>query len=132
MCIKIILMWMVENDRSFGYLCGKAGLSPECLVNLITGYAMPIPQELAALEQAMDLPAGQLLRSNALNVTTAYAPDPLRCFTVREVAERMKVHEGTVRKEMEQGILGWILVGERARRIPEQALEERLSRWTTP
>lgn len=35
----------------------------------------------------------------------------------------------TVRSEMDSGALGYIIVGQRVRRIPHEALEQRISRW---
>ena len=51
---------------------------------------------------------------------------PLRCYRVKEVAELLQVSPDTVRKEMTTGVLGHIVVGDRAHRIPHSALEARL------
>ena len=55
--------------------------------------------------------------------------DPLRCYTVDDVAARMQVHPDTVRKEIREGALKTIRVGDRGVRIPHSALEMRLTRW---
>ena len=52
---------------------------------------------------------------------------PLQCYTVREVAHLWGVSTDTVRTEMRSGVLRYVVVGERAHRIPHAALERRLT-----
>ena len=75
-------------------------------------------------------PARWWLQRAAQSATHDGKPvDSLRCYTVKQVAQRLNVSPDTVRSEIETGSLGSITVGQRAKRIPQEALEERLSRW---
>ena len=129
---KTILAWMVEQDRTLAYLSQQSGLDVDTLVGLIVGEADVDVQGLTALEQTMNLSPGALEP-----VATSIAPDPeptdsLRCFTVKEVASRLRVSEDVVRQEMATGKLWYIIVGVRGQRIPWHALEHRLSGWKRP
>lgn len=127
---KTILAWMDEHERHPGYLARKAGLSAGALIALIVGEDAAIPAELKALEEAMALAPGQLVEAASENAGGVGAKkDPLTCLTVKEVAARMQVSEDTVRKEMELGMLHCITVGQRVKRIPWAALQQRLDRW---
>ena len=126
---KTILAWMVEQDRTLAYLSQQSGLDVDTLVGLIVGEAAVDVQDLTALEQTMNLSPGALE-----TVATSIAPDPeptdsLRCFTVKEVASRLRVSEDVVRQEMATGKLWYIIVGVRGQRIPWGALQDRISQW---
>ena len=128
---KSILAWIVSHDRTVDLLARQAGLDTDTLVGLITGEFSSDAQDLVALERAMDLRDGELRRVVASKVYDRESADALRCFTVREVAQRMRVSEDVVRQEMAGGILPYITVGVRGYRIPWAALEHRLSCWRT-
>ena len=126
---KTILAWMVEQDRTLSYLSQQSGLDIDTLVGLIVGKVDVDVQGLTALEQTMNLSPGALEP-----VATSIAPDPeptdsLRCFTVKEVASRLRVSEDVVRQEMATGKLWYIIVGVRGQRIPWGALQDRISQW---
>ena len=63
------------------------------------------------VEQVMDLSPGELQKAGQAVIRNREPADPLRCFTVREVAGRMRVSEDTVRQEMATGVLPFITVG---------------------
>ena len=124
-----LMKWMYEHERTPVYLCRRAGMDPDDLIDLIVGTAEPGEGILNRLAEATELPLDQLQTSAADRAVGERATDPLRCYTVKETANRMSVSPDTVRSEMDSGALGYIIVGQRARRIPHQALEERLGRW---
>ena len=126
---KTILAWLVEQDRTLAYLSQQSGLDVDTLVGLIVGEADGDARGLLALEQTMNLSPGALEP-----VATSIAPDPepadsLRCFTVKEVASRLRVSEDVVRQEMATGKLWYIIVGVRGQRIPWSALQDRIAQW---
>ena len=56
----IVLKWLVDQDRTVGYLARQAGVDTDALVHVITG-GMPVDaQDLLALEHAMGVPEGKL------------------------------------------------------------------------
>ncbi len=124
--IERALRWMAVEDRTVAYLAKQCGVDEEQLVFALAGRAEPDADLVSALERAMGLTEGELLEDQA---DTAPGSDAvhLRCFTIEEVATRMRVHPDTVHKEIRVGRLRHILVGERGIRIPYVALEERLS-----
>ena len=107
----------------------QADVDPEILIKLIAGETTADMTALIALERAMCLPEGDLQREPQSANDECSHLDPLRCYTVKQVAERMGVSPDTVRSEMETGALGSITVGQRAKRIPHEAFEHRLSQW---
>ena len=121
-----VLQWMVDEDRTVEYLARSSGVDAGQLLSLMAGRAPIDPETVAALERAMDLPEGDLLLDKA-DAQTGHRLDPLHCFTIDEVAVRMRVHPDTVRKEIRSGRLPHIIVGDRGIRIPYVALAERLS-----
>ena len=128
----IVLKWLVDQDRTVGYLARQAGVDTDALVHVITG-GMPVDaQDLLALEHAMGVPEGKLQQAADVGPSPEERPDPLVCFTVKQVALMLQVSEDTVRAEVDDGVLGSIVVGQRVRRIPRAALEDRLSRWEKP
>ena len=129
---KQLLQWLYGQDRTPGFLCRTAGVDPDDLIDLIVGAAAPGEDTLARLAEATELPLDQLQQAAADQAVSECGPDPLRCYKVNEVAARMGVSPDTVRSEMDSGALGYIIVGQRARRIPHQALDERLGRWRDP
>ena len=82
----------------------------------------------SALSALTGIPAEDLQRSGPDRGSAADL-DPLRCYTVAEVAALMGVSADTVRAEMKSGTLEHVVIGARAHRIPRAALERRL---TTP
>ena len=126
---KTILAWMVEQDRTLAYLSQQSGLDVDTLVGLIVGEADVDVQGLTALEQTMNLSPGALGPVATSIAPDAEPTDSLRCFTVKEVASRLRVSEDVVRQEMATGKLWYIIVGVRGQRIPWGALQDRISQW---
>ena len=124
---QAVLTWMAEQDRTLGYLANRAGVDAHALAQALAGVMAPEGAMLAALETAMNLAEGELSRD--VEHSPDNGTDGLRCFTVDEVAARMQVHPDTVRKEIREGALQHIVVGDRAIRVPHNALEERFSQW---
>lgn len=120
----ITLTWMIEQDRTIGYVSKQSGIDPERLINLITG-AEPTPDEAAALATVTDIPVDELA-SRASPAQPNAAIDPYQCYTVAEAARLLGVGPDTVRKELKQGTLEHVVLGERALRIPRRALARRL------
>lgn len=120
-----VLEWMAEEDRTLAYLARQSGVSVDRLVAVLAGRAERDPELLAALEQVMGLDEGDLLPDPAQGTDPDVAAH-LRCFTIEEVADRIRVRPDTVRKEIRAGRLRHIVVGDRGIRIPHSALEERL------
>ena len=125
---KRLLSWMDEHERTIGYLCRKAGVPLDHLIGLITGEVAPDEEVLGRLVKATGLLPEQL-ESEGAAPGVGDAADPLRCLTVKEVAARMRVSEDTVRWEMDAGVLGSITIGQRVKRVPISALEQRLAAW---
>ena len=121
---ETILRWMSEEERTLGYLARQSGIDPERLITLITGDD-PTVDEAAALAAATDIPAEQLTGS-ASYVQPAALVDPYQCYTVAEVARILRISADTVRKEIREGLLAHVVLGERALRIPRRALARRL------
>ena len=119
------LHWMDEHDRPLGYLARQCGMDAERLISLITGHSAPTNEELAVLASAVEVEADELAHSDASPALGD--THPLRCYTVREVAALLGVSTDTVRKEMDRGALGYIVVGERAMRIPHAELQRRVT-----
>ena len=124
-----ILRWLFREERTISHLAKSCGVSDEALVEFLAGTGAADAAMLTALEQAMDLAEGSLQQAADEEGAKTGDGDPLRCFTVDEVAARMKVHPDTVRKEINQGKLRHIVVGDRGKRVPWNALEERLAQW---
>ena len=124
-----VLSWLAQEERTIPYLARSCGASVEALVAFLAGSGAADAEMLAALELALDLPEGELQRADDVEGPQYVDGDPLRCFTVDQVAARMRVHPDTVRKEIREGALKIIRVGDRGVRIPHSALEERLNRW---
>ena len=99
------------------------------LIAIITGAIAPSPEQLDAVALATGLPDSPLQEA-----ATAWAPpappDHLRAFTILQVAQRLQISDDTVRREMNRGRLGFVVIGERLQRIPWSALEEILD-WRT-
>ena len=127
-----IWRWMYHEDRGPDYLCQRVGLDCDELFALMVGAAAPRDELLAKLAEVTKLPMEQLAASAADQAVGASELDPRRCYKVEEVARFLGVSLDTVRSEMDSGALGYIIVGQRVRRIPHQALEERLGRWRDP
>ena len=124
-----LLSWMDEQERTPGYLCRISGLTLDDLIALITGDAVPNDEALAALAEATGVPREQLQSHGVDPEAAELATDPLRCLTVKQVSALMQVSEDTVRWEMDEGVLGSITIGQRVKRVPIAALEQRLSAW---
>ena len=124
----MVLTWLAQEERTIPYLARVCGATVEALVAFLAGSGAGDTEMLATLESALGLPEGELQR-NVVVVALQSIDDPLRCYTVDEVAARMRVHPDTVRKEIRTGILKTIRVGDRGVRIPHTALEARLARW---
>ena len=123
---KILLTWMVTEDRTPSYLADKAKSDVIRMVDLIAGDAIPGADEIAALARATGLPVEDLSRETQ-GSPDAGSPDPLRCYTVAEAAALLGIGADTVRKEIKGGSIAHVVLGERATRIPRWALEKRLS-----
>ena len=126
---KHLLLWMHEQERTPAYLCRISGLTLDELIALITGDAVPSDEAVAALTEATGVPREQLESNGADREVGERGTDPLRCFTVKEVAALLQVSEDTVRAEIESGALGSVTIGLRVKRVPRAALEKRLSTW---
>ena len=124
-----VLTWLAQEERTIPYLAKSSGASVEALVAFLAGSRSCDTEMLAALEVALSLPEGELQRNDDDVAGSQPIDDPLRCYTVDEVAARMQVHPDTVRKEIRTGVLQTIRVGDRGVRIPHGALEARLARW---
>ena len=124
----MVLAWLAEEERSIPYLAKSSGTTVEELIAFLAGSGAGDTEMLAALELALGLPEGDLQRDDDVAGSQSI-DDPLRCYTVDDVAARMQVHPDTVRKEIRAGVLKTIRVGDRGVRIPHTALEMRLSRW---
>ena len=124
-----VLSWLAQEERTIPYLARLCGASVGALVAFLAGSEAGDTEMLTALELALDLPEGDLQRDDDVAGTQHVDGDPLRCYTVDDVAARMQVHPDTVRKEIREGALKTIRVGDRGVRIPHSALEMRLTRW---
>ena len=125
-----VLTWLAQEERTIPFLAKSCEASVAELIAFLAGSGAGDTKMLAALELALDLPEGELQRND--DDVAGLQPidgDPLRCYTVDEVAARMQVHPDTVRKEIRTGVLQTIRVGDRGVRIPHGALEARLARW---
>ena len=125
-----VMIWLAQEERTIPYLARVCEGSVEELVAFLAGSGDGDTEMLAALEVALSLPEGDLQRDD--DDVAGLQPidgDPLRCYTVDEVAARMQVHADTVRKEIRERVLKTIRVGDRGVRIPHSALEIRLNRW---
>ena len=124
-----VLSWLADEERTIPYVARSSGTSVEELVAFLAGSGAGDTEMLAALELALGLPEGELQRNDDDVAGSQSIDDPLRCYTVDDVAARMQVHPDTVRKEIRVGTLKTIRVGDRGVRIPHGALEARLARW---
>ncbi len=125
-----VLSRLAQEERTIPYLARLCGASVEALVAFLAGSGAGDTQMLKALELALGLPEGELQCDEGdVAGLQPIDDDPLRCYTVDEVAARMKVHPDTVRKEIREGALNTIRVGDRGVRVPHGALEIRLNRW---
>ncbi len=122
---EVILDWMNANDRTLSYLARASELDADLLIALITGQSMAADHDRETLAAAMGMGVGELVQSS--DSPAVADTHPLRCYTVREVAALLQVSEDTVRKEMATGALHYLVVGERAMRIPHAALQRRVS-----
>ena len=125
---RVILTWMVTEDRALSYLADKTDLDVMRLVDLIVGDGAPETHELGALAAAVGVAEDDLRRAGTQHGAAAAPLEPLRCYTVGEVAAILQVSEDTVRKEIRTGALAHVLLGDRVIRIPRCALEARLAR----
>lgn len=125
---KQLLSWMDEHERTPGYLCRKAGVGLDQLISLIVGEVVPDEEVLCRLVEATGLLPEQLQSAEA-DSGAEEAIDPLSCLTVKDVAALLQVSTDTVRSEIDAGALGSILLGQRVRRIPREALEQRIAGW---
>ena len=123
-----VLTWLAQEERTIPFLAKSSGTTVEELVAFLAGSGDGDTEMLSALELALGLPEGELQRDDDVAGSQSI-DDPLRCYTVDEVAARMQVHPDTVRKEIRAGVLKAVRVGDRGVRIPHGALEMRLSRW---
>ena len=89
---KMVLKWLVDQDRTVGYLARQAGVDADALVHVITGETPADAQDLRALEDAMGLPEGELQQATDVGPSPEERPDPLICFTVKDVALMVTVH----------------------------------------
>ena len=121
----IILRWLHDQDRTLAFLATTASIDADNIINILTGAIAPTSDQLDGLAQATGVQDGELYTAVAMADPPA-PPDPLRAFTVSQVATRLQVSEFTVRREMDRGRLGYIVIGNRQRRIPSDALAERL------
>ena len=121
---ETILTWMGEHDRTLGYLARLSNLDVPRVIALIAAQSPATDEEVAVLAEAMALEVGDLLSAERPAVVEVH---PLQCYTVREVAHLLGVSQDTVRAEMKTGVLRYVVVGERAHRIPHAALEWRLA-----
>ena len=126
---KQLLSWMDEHERTPGFLCRNSGLALDELIELITGVVVPDEAVLGRLAETTGLLPEQLQQQAADQAVGKREVDPLRCFTVKEVARLLQVSEDTIRAEMDSGVLGSITIGQRVKRVPVSALEQRLSAW---
>lgn len=129
---RFLISWMYEQERTPVYLCREAGVDPDKLIDLIVGAAAPGEDTLNRLAEATGLPLDQLRQAAADQAAGTREDDPLRCFRVRDVAQILQVSEDTVRAEMDSGSLGSVTFGQRVKRVPREALEQRLSQWREP
>lgn len=126
MAAKILLKWLDEHDRPISYLARKCEVDTGRLINLLCGDAHADDAELRALSDANGVPTDDLQRA-ADAVTRSAATHPCQCYSVAEVAKILKVSSDTVRKELKDGTLRHIVIGDRVQRIPLSALEQRVS-----
>lgn len=86
---KTMLNWMVEHDRTVGFLARQSGMDPDAVVELIAGETTADIAALIALERAMGLPEGALQREAQSATGEHDHLDSLRCYTVKQIADRM-------------------------------------------
>ena len=120
-----LLHWMHEDEHTVGYVSRRTGIDAGRLIDLIVG-AVPTDDEVCALAGWLTgMPVDQLGSEGV--AADASSDDPLRCYTVADVARILQVSQDTVRKEIKAGLISHVMLGERALRIPRAALEQRLS-----
>ena len=122
---KLILDWMVAEDRTVGHLADKADLDAAALVDLIVGDAAPDADAVAALARATGLSAEDLTRDTKAS-PDAGSRDPARGYSVPQVAALWGVSPDTIRKEVQRGTLMHMVLADRVIRIPRSAIEARL------
>ena len=120
-----ILRWMDEHDRTLAHVARNSGLDVGEIIALVCGHSQSSELELQCLAEALELDAGELQPGE--DDRPVADPHPLQCYTVREVAHLLGVSQDTVRAEMRSGALRYVVVGERAHRIPHTALAWRLT-----
>lgn len=116
-----LLVWMHDHDRTIGYVASRSGIDGVRVLDLLAGDGAS-DDELSALSTLTGMPLQDLQPQGAGGDHF----DPLRCYTVGEVAELMGVSADTVRAELRAGSLEHVVIGARVHRIPRWALEQRL------
>ena len=124
MSMEALLEWMHLEERTVGYVASRSGIEVGRLIQLVSG-AGPSGDELSALSAVTGIPA-EALGERGGSRPCSVDFDPLRCYSVAEVADIMAVSKDTVRAEMKTGALEYVLIGARVQRIPRAALERRL------
>ena len=114
---RSVLNWMYLEERTVGYLSCASDIGASRLVDLLSGDGSATNSELVALAQATSLPVEDMGSTTAVLADGAVT-DPLRCYTVAEASSILGVSQDTVRKEVKEGALAHVVLGERALRIP--------------
>ena len=128
---KTILAWMHDEDRTVGHLARRSGIPADRLIELLAGAELT-GDEALALANLTGMPVEEL-RDNSSVTESGRSADPLRCYTVAEASALLGVSPDTIRKEISQGTLAHVVLGQRSIRIPRRAIEERLSPpWNQP
>ena len=122
-----ILHWIQDEERTLGYVARKANLAIDDLIAIVAGDVAPSSAQVSALALATGLTEEQLQEACTSADPDDRQADPLECFTPKEVAKLLRVSTDTVYRELNEGVLQHVVFGERVKRIPRQALEQRLT-----
>ena len=122
-----ILHWIQDEERTLGYVARKANLAIDDLIAIVAGDVAPSSDQVSALALATGLTEEQLQEACTSADPDDRQVDPLECFTPKEVAKLLRVSTDTVYRELNEGVLQHVVFGERVKRIPRQALEQRLT-----
>ena len=124
----LILRWILDEERTLGYLAVRSAISADRLMDLITGAGTPTASEISGLATATGLTEEQLQAAGSLPNASERTGllDPLQCLTVKDVASLLQVSTDTVRNAIEVGSMPSFVVGQRSVRVSRMALEQHL------
>ena len=124
----LILRWILDEERTLGYLAARSAIAADRLMDLITGAGTPTALEISALATVTSLTEEQLQEAARMPGASERTPvlDPLQCLTVKDVASLLQVSTDTVRSAIEIGSLPSFVVGQRSVRVTRTALEQHL------